>query len=111
MMMSPGLARFIYDIDPVLVETEWIRLRYYGLAYGVGLLTVDLWVWLKKERLGFEGRDVAGFSLFFAAGVLLGGRIFDVVLSEWFYYKGHLSQIPSLWQGAWRPTGSCSGPS
>jgi phosphatidylglycerol---prolipoprotein diacylglyceryl transferase len=98
-MTSPGLARFIYDIDPVLVETDRIRLWYYGLAYGVGLLTVDLWVWLKRERLGFEGRDVAGFSLFFAAGVLLGGRLFDVVLYEWFYYKGHLSQIPSLWRG------------
>ena len=99
MMMSPGLARFIYDIDPVLVETEWIRLWYYGLAYGIGLLTVDLWVWLKRERLGFEGRDVAGFSLFFAAGVLLGGRLFDVVLYEWFYYKHNVWQIPSLWQG------------
>jgi phosphatidylglycerol---prolipoprotein diacylglyceryl transferase len=98
-MTSPGLARFIYDIDPVLVETDRIRLWYYGLAYGVGLLAVDLWVWLKRERLGFEGRDVAGFSLFFAAGVLLGGRLFDVVLYEWFYYKGHLSQIPSLWRG------------
>jgi phosphatidylglycerol---prolipoprotein diacylglyceryl transferase len=99
MTMSPGLASFIYAIDPVLVETEWVRLWWYGLAYAVGLLTVDIWVWLKRERLGFEGRDVAEFSLLFAAGVLLGGRIFDVTLYEWFYYEAHPWQIPRLWQG------------
>jgi phosphatidylglycerol:prolipoprotein diacylglycerol transferase len=99
MTMSPGLASFIYAINPVLVETEWVRLWWYGLAYAVGLLTVDIWVWLKRERLGFEGRDVAEFSLLFAAGVLLGGRIFDVTLYEWFYYEAHPWQIPRLWQG------------
>jgi phosphatidylglycerol---prolipoprotein diacylglyceryl transferase len=86
-------------VDPVLADVGPVRLWYYGLAYAVGLLTVDLWVWLKRERLGFEGRDVAGFSVFFAAGVLLGGRLFDVVLYEWFYYESHIWQVPDLWQG------------
>ena len=86
-------------MDPVMAEIGPFRLWYYGLAYAIGLLSVDLWVWLRRERLGFDGRDVAGFSLFFAAGVLLGGRVFDVVLYEWFYYEDHLWQIPSLWHG------------
>jgi phosphatidylglycerol:prolipoprotein diacylglycerol transferase len=86
-------------VDPVLADVGPVRLWYYGLAYAVGLLTVDLWVWLKRERLGFEGRDVAGLSVFFAAGVLLGGRLFDVVLYEWFYYESHIWQVPDLWQG------------
>ena len=86
-------------MDPVMAEIGPVRLWYYGLAYAVGLLTVDLWVWSKRERLGFDGRDVAEFSLFFAAGVLLGGRIFDVALYEWFYYRDHVWQIPSLWGG------------
>jgi phosphatidylglycerol:prolipoprotein diacylglycerol transferase len=89
----------VWAIDPVLVEVGSVRLWWYGLAYAIGLLAVDLWVWLKREHLGFDGRDVAEFSLFFAAGVLLGGRIFDVVLYEWFYYEDHVRQIPSLWQG------------
>jgi phosphatidylglycerol---prolipoprotein diacylglyceryl transferase len=97
--MLPGAVSSIWAIDPVLVEVGPVRLWWYGLAYAIGLLAVDLWVWLKRERLGFDGRDVAEFSLFFAAGVLLGGRIFDVVLYEWFYYEDHIRQIPSLWQG------------
>jgi phosphatidylglycerol---prolipoprotein diacylglyceryl transferase len=86
-------------IDPVLVRVGPVWLWWYGLAYAIGLLAVDFWVWLRRESMGFDGRDVAGFSLFFAVGVLVGGRIFDVVLYEWFYYEEHVWQIPSLWQG------------
>jgi phosphatidylglycerol---prolipoprotein diacylglyceryl transferase len=86
-------------LDPVIAEIEPVRLWYYGLAYAIGLLTVDLWVWHKRKHLGFERRDIAEFTLLFASGVLLGGRIFDVAFYEWFYYKNHLSQIPSLWHG------------
>ncbi len=82
-----------------MAEVGPFRLWYYGLAYAIGLLTVDLWVWLKRERLGFDGRDVAEFSVLFGAGVLLGGRVFDVLLYEWFYYEDHVWQIPNLWQG------------
>jgi phosphatidylglycerol:prolipoprotein diacylglycerol transferase len=89
----------VYGVDPVLVEGGWVRLWYYGLAYAVGLLAVDLWVSLRRERLGYDSGDVASFSLFFAAGVLLGGRVFDVFLYEWFYYENYVWQIPSLWQG------------
>ncbi len=82
-----------------MAEIGPYRLYYYGLAYAIGLLSVDLWVWLKRERLGFDGRDVAEFSVLFAAGVLLGGRAFDVLLYEWFYYEDHPWQILRLWHG------------
>jgi phosphatidylglycerol:prolipoprotein diacylglycerol transferase len=99
MAVLSGAANLVYGIGPVLVEIGEIRLWYYGLAYAIGLLTVDLWVWMKRERLEFDGRDVAEFSLLFAVGVLLGGRIFDVALYEWFYYEDRVWQIPSLWYG------------
>jgi phosphatidylglycerol---prolipoprotein diacylglyceryl transferase len=97
--MLSATASYVYSIDPVLVEVGDVRLWYYGLAYAIGLLVVSLWVWLKRERLGFDGRDVAEFALLFAVGVLLGGRIFDIALYEWFYYEDHLWRIPSLWHG------------
>jgi phosphatidylglycerol:prolipoprotein diacylglycerol transferase len=97
--LAPGSVGLVLGIDPVLLQTQWVRLWWYGLAYAVGLLTVDLWVWLRRERLGYEPGDVALFSLLFAAGVLLGGRLFDVALYEWFYYEDHVRQIPRLWQG------------
>jgi phosphatidylglycerol---prolipoprotein diacylglyceryl transferase len=86
-------------MEPVLAQIGPVRLWYYGLAYAIGLLTIHLWMYMRRERLGYDRDDVALFSLLFAAGVLLGGRIFDVVLYEWFYYENHLRQVPRLWQG------------
>jgi phosphatidylglycerol:prolipoprotein diacylglycerol transferase len=96
-------------MDPVMAGIGPVRFWYYGLAYAIGLLAVDLWVWLKRERLGFDRRDVVEFSLLFAAGVLIGGRVFDVVFYEWFYYENHVWQIPGLWQGGMATHGVLSG--
>lgn len=86
-------------MDPLLVQIGPVRFWYYGLAYAIGLLTIHLWVYVRRERLGYDRRDVAWFSVFFAAGVLAGGRLFDVALYEWFYYGEHPWQIPRLWEG------------
>ena len=86
-------------MDPVLVQIGPVSFWYYGLAYAIGLLTIHLWVYVNRERLGYDRRDVAWFSVFFAAGVLGGGRLFDVALYEWFYYGEHPWQIPRLWEG------------
>jgi prolipoprotein diacylglyceryltransferase len=111
MMVLLGSANFVYVINPVLVEVGPTRLWYYGLAYAIGLLTVDLWVWLKRERLGFDRRDVAEFSLLFAAGVLLGGRIFDVASTSGSTTRTTCGRSRTSGKGAWRPMGSCLGPS
>ena len=86
-------------MDPVLLEIGPVRLWYYGLAYAIGLLLINQWVRRRRERLGWSPRDVLDFSLLFAVGVLLGGRVFDLVFYEWDYYKEHPWQLPSFWQG------------
>jgi phosphatidylglycerol---prolipoprotein diacylglyceryl transferase len=86
-------------VDPLLVQIGAVRFWYYGLAYAIGLLTIHLWVYARREHLGYDRRDVAWFSVFFAAGVLIGGRLFDVVFYEWFYYGEHPWQILRPWEG------------
>jgi phosphatidylglycerol---prolipoprotein diacylglyceryl transferase len=88
-----------WGLDPVLVEIGGLRVWYYGLAYAMGLVAIYAWVSLQRERLGYGARDVVEFALFFGGGVIVGGRLFDVVLYEWFYYGEHPRQIPALWGG------------
>ena len=97
--MLYGYAIPGFGIEPVVTQFGPVRLWYYGLAYTIGLLAVSFWVHLKRERLGFDRRDVAEFSLFFAGGVLLGGRIFDVALYEWGYFREHPWRILQIWEG------------
>ena len=75
--------------DPVMLEVGPLRTYYYGAAYAIGLVVVSLWIFLRREILGYDKGEVAEFSLVFAAGVLAGGRLLDVFLYEWSYFREH----------------------
>ena len=85
--------------DPVMLEVGPLRTYYYGAAYAIGLVVVSLWILLMRDFLGYDKGEVAEFSLAFAVGVLAGGRLFDVFLYEWSYFKEHPLAVFALWQG------------
>jgi len=86
-------------MDPVLFELGPIHLWYYGLAYAIGLLTIDQWVRRRRGYLGWSQRDVSDFSLLFAVSILVGGRALDIVVYDWDYYREHPWQLLGFWQG------------
>lgn len=92
-------AVFSSQADPVIVEIAGVRIWYYGLAYAVGFLGMHLWVFKRRNVLGWGRRDIYDFSLIFALSVLLVGRAFDIAVYEWGYYQKHTSQILSYWRG------------
>ena len=85
--------------DPVMLEVGPLRTYYYGAAYAIGLVVVSLWILLRREVLGYSKGEVADFSLAFAVGVLAGGRLFDIFLYEWSYFKEQPLAVFALWQG------------
>lgn len=76
-----------------------MKLWYYGLTYSLGVLGVYLWFKLAQKRLGWSERDTLDLSILVAVGVLLGGRVFEIVFYEWSYYAQHPSQVFSYWRG------------
>ncbi|HEX2098212.1 MAG TPA: prolipoprotein diacylglyceryl transferase family protein [Rubrobacteraceae bacterium] len=54
---------------------------------------------LRREVLGYDKGEVAKFSLVFVAGVLAGGRLFDVFLYEWSYVREHPLAVFEFWRG------------
>jgi phosphatidylglycerol---prolipoprotein diacylglyceryl transferase len=85
--------------DPVMLEVGPLRTYYYGVAYAIGLVIVSLWIFLRREVLGYHKGEVAEFSLAFAVGVLAGGRLFDVFLYEWSFFREHPLAVFALWRG------------
>src|SRR5215212_3934919 len=85
--------------DPVMLEVGPLRTYYYGAAYAIGLVVVSLWILLRREVLGYSKGEIADFSLAFAVGVLAGGRLFDIFLYEWSYFKEQPLAVFALWQG------------
>ena len=89
----------MHDIDPVIGAIGGLYLWWYGLTYTLGFLVTLIWLRLNRAAIALGVSGVYTLTLFIAAGVLLGGRLFEVVFYEWAYYGSHLSHIPAIWLG------------
>jgi len=90
---------FVHRIDPVITNVAGVYLWWYGLSYTLGFLGIYLWFRRARDRLGMSPTEVYMMSLHLAVGVLLGGRLVEVVCYEWNYYSNHLLHIPAYWLG------------
>ncbi len=77
--MSDG---FTHDFDKAITEVFGLPIYWYGAAYTLGFLGVLVWFAFRRSRLGWPMAHVLDVSIFLAVGVLLGGRIFDILVYE-----------------------------
>jgi phosphatidylglycerol:prolipoprotein diacylglycerol transferase len=89
----------IHDFNPAAFTTPAGTVYWYGLVYTVGFVGVFLWFWLRRRRIGMSRRDVVTFTIVFAVGVLLGGRIFDILVYEADYYRARTLDALDWWNG------------
>lgn len=90
---------YIHHIDPIIGDIGGVYLWWYGASYTFGFLGAALWIRAVRERLGLNMGQVYGLTLLLAAGVLLGGRLVEVVFYEWAYYAQHPAHIAAMWLG------------
>ncbi|MEN8196292.1 MAG: prolipoprotein diacylglyceryl transferase, partial [Pseudomonadota bacterium] len=94
--MSDG---FTHDFDKAIGSVFGLPIYWYGAAYTLGFLGVFVWFSLRRSRLGWPMAQVLEISVFLAVGVLLGGRIFDILVYEFGYYAAHPWQALNWWRG------------
>ncbi|MEO1089990.1 MAG: prolipoprotein diacylglyceryl transferase [Pseudomonadota bacterium] len=89
------------NVDPVLIELGPFALRWYALAYIVGLLFGWRYLRWVVRRPGWRLTPEAIDDLLFYAtlGVVLGGRLGFVLFYNFDYYLSHPLQIFAVWQG------------
>ena len=90
------------DISPIAIELGPLVIRWYALAYVVGILLGSYYVgWLDRFRrapiLSAAARD--DLVLYAVLGVVLGGRIGYVVFYNAAYYLDHPADIAAVWHG------------
>lgn len=101
-------AQIIFpDLDPVALQLGPLSIKWYGLAYLVGLLLGWLYIrrllntpsiWANaKPPLSAEVLD--DLLIFVTAGVILGGRLGFVLLYEPGYYLANPLDIIKVWKG------------
>ena len=88
-------------IDPVLVEIGPVSIRWYALAYIVGLLLGWLYIrhLAKRFNHAITPRQVDDLLVWVTLGVILGGRLGHVLFYKPDFYFAHPAEILSIWQG------------
>ncbi len=102
----PPLVIPFPNIDPVLVEFGPLIIRWYALAYIGGILLG--WVYaraiIKRPQLwgGKAPLTVLDFDdliLWITLGVIVGGRLGQVLFYDFSYYAAHPLEVVMLWHG------------
>jgi phosphatidylglycerol---prolipoprotein diacylglyceryl transferase len=105
-MLHP-LAIDFPNISPVALSLGPLEIRWYGLAYATGLIlgwlyvgrliaTPGLW---PPGRKPFAAHLATDLLLCATIGVVVGGRLGDVLLYEPYYYWQHPAEILQIWRG------------
>ena len=90
------------QFDPVAIQFGPLAIRWYGLMYLAGFLA---FIWLGKRRAAAQpwqamsAQDVDDLLFFGVLGVILGGRLGQVLFYEPGYYLAHPLEIFAVWKG------------
>src|SRR5579885_2917894 len=94
------------DIDPVLIEIGPFAIRWYALAYIGGILFGWAYARAIIRRGALWGGqapltvvDFDDFLLWATFGIIVGGRLGQVLFYEFSYFAAHPLEIVMLWHG------------
>ena len=90
---------FIHNIDPIFAKIGGFYLWWYGLSYTFGFLGVFFWLRRNRTTLAMNMNEVYNLTILMSLGILIGGRMIEVIFYEWSYYSSHLWHIPAVWLG------------
>lgn len=95
------------DIDPIAVSIGPFAVRWYALAYLIGILAGWKYV-CYLAKLGFESREediplkqqaLDDFLPWAIGGIILGGRFGYILFYQFGYYLHHPAEILAVWHG------------
>ena len=90
------------QIDPIAIQIGPLAVRWYGLMYLAGFVA---FLWLGKRRAaaqpwyGMRALDIDDLLFYGVLGVVLGGRLGQVLFYEPGYYLAHPLEILAVWKG------------
>ena len=90
------------QFDPIAIQLGPLAVRWYGLMYLAGFMMFLLlgnWRAKRFPQRGFTARDIDDLLFYGVLGVVLGGRLGQVLFYEPGYYFSHPLEILAVWKG------------
>jgi phosphatidylglycerol---prolipoprotein diacylglyceryl transferase len=97
----------IHNFDPVLIDLGFFQIRWYSLAYILGITLGWLYInkiikFLNTNEYRANLLQISQFDnliIYLVLGIILGGRFGYVLFYNFSYYNQNLSEILKLWEG------------
>ena len=96
---------YTHNLDPVLFDFGFIAIRWYSLAYILGIL-IGWWLGkkiinhiLENSKLKFNLREFDDLITIIIISIVIGGRLGYVIFYNLEYYFSHPIDIFKVWEG------------
>ena len=90
---------FINNFDPVAIQIFSLEIRWYSLAYIIGILLG----WILCKRIFITDQELKDrfddFITYLIFGIIIGGRLGYVFFYNFNYYLNNLLDIVKIWEG------------
>ena len=90
---------FINNFDPVAFQIFSIEIRWYSLAYVMGISLG----WYLNKKIFIENTEIKekfdDYITYLIVGVIIGGRIGYILFYNPTYYSNNLIDVFKIWQG------------
>lgn len=87
------------DLNPIALQIGPVAIRWYGIAYVVGILLgwACCHLLAKKKYFNLTLKDIGDFVPWATLGVVVGGRLGQVFFYDFDYYWQHPLEILMIW--------------
>ncbi|MBT4174551.1 prolipoprotein diacylglyceryl transferase [archaeon] len=90
---------WIHNLNPTLLNLGPLEIRYYGLVYILGFIILTIWLVKFRNKINLTKDQAYDFSFYLMLGVILGSRLFHVLVWETAYYLADPIKILYIWEG------------
>ena len=96
---------YIHNLDPILVQLGFFSLRWYSLAYIIGIL-FGWWygrkiIYFLKNNyyLGVDKKDFDDLITYIIISIIIGGRLGYVFFYDFNYFLNNFFEVFKIWNG------------
>jgi phosphatidylglycerol:prolipoprotein diacylglycerol transferase len=95
---------WVHDLNPIALQLGPVTIHWYGLMY---LIAFGLFFWLMRRRIampwhvadGWRSQDIDDLLFYGVLGVIIGGRLGQVLFYEPLHYLRNPLEILMVWKG------------
>lgn len=86
-------------IDPIAIKIGPIAVHWYGIIFGLAILSALYWGIYESKRIGLDPEFMTEFATWLVPSGIIGARLYEVFVLQWDWYSRHPGEILAIWRG------------